>query len=207
MRSFLLGAVAAIGLCPTVASAVVQLNVERVDVVPTGAQQIVYLDVFGDDLAPEENERLSGYTIGIAAPTFTDSGVRFNIPDDATTLDRPSAAHPYVFAAFPGVEPERAFSDFQTVFALGAIAGSGDANISPTLNGFFRLPVLIPANAGPGFFPVVIEPQPTTALAGNAGAVPFAVGPGGGVNIVPEPASLGLIVLGGLLTLRRRRVA
>jgi len=43
--------------------------------------------------------------------------------------------------------------------------------------------------------------------AGLGAPVVATLGTQGSVTIVPEPASLGLIVLGGLLTLRRRRVA
>ena len=90
----------------------------------------------------------------------------------------------------------------------GTVGRNDVADITPSLNGFFQLPVNIPASVtAPGLYAINID---TTLLSlGGAGpaitATPSTVV--GGINIVPEPASLGLIGLGGLLFLRRRRVA
>ena len=206
MRSFLLGAVAALGL-PAIASATVQINVERVEVVPDATQKVVFVEVFGQDL-DNTNEQLNSFSIALSAPTFTANGVRFEAPE--TFVFPTPTGHPYVFQSFVGVVPE----DFGTTFNR-ALTGAGlpgttpanQVNITDALNGFVRIPIIVPANAAPGFYPIIVEAPPTTALAGLGAPIVSVPGQGGGVQIVPEPASLGLIVLGGLLTLRRRRVA
>ena len=205
MRSFLLGAAAALGLFPAFASAVVRINIERIDVVPNGTAQTVFLDVFGEDL-DNANEQLAAFTIGIDAPTFSPTGVRF-APPGTGTLPKSSAAHPFVFSDFAGVEVEDFGSDFKRIQGGSGLAGSTQqVNLSDLRNGFLSIPVLIPANAAPGTYAITLDPT-VTDLAGQGPVVVTVAGTPGQVTIVPEPASLGLVVLGGLLTLRRRRVA
>ena|SRR5688572_25259970 len=205
MRSFLLGAAAALGLFPAFASAVVRIDIERIEVIPTGTAQTVFLDVFGVDL-DDQNEQLAAFTIGIDAPTFSAAGVRF-APEGNGILPKPSSAHPFVFSDFAGVEVEDFGSDFKRIQGGSGLAGSTQqVNLSVLRNGLVRLPIMIPANAAPGVYAITVDPT-VTDLAGQGPVVVTVAGAAGQVTVVPEPASLGLVVLGGLLTLRRRRVA
>src|SRR5215208_728003 len=114
MRSYLLGAAAALGLFPVMASAVVQLNVDKIDVIPTAAQQTVFVDVFGNDL-DNTDERLNTYTISVNGVGFSGTGTlpRFNIPAGGTgsmgSTVRPSAAHPFVFGGLDTIPPIESF--------------------------------------------------------------------------------------------------
>jgi hypothetical protein len=192
-------------LFPAFAQAVVRVNIERIDVIPTGAAQTVFLDVFGVDL-DNSNEQLTAFTVGIDAPTFSANGVRFDIPGTGL-LPKPGAAHPFVFSDFAGVEVDDFGSTFNRIQGGSALAGSTQqTNLSDLRNGLVRLPILIPANAAPGVYAITLDPT-VLDLAGQGPPVVAVPGDVGQITIVPEPASLGLVVLGGLLTLRRRRVA
>jgi hypothetical protein len=214
MRSYLLGAAAALGLFPVMASAVVQINVDRLDgVIPTAAQQTVYVDVFGVDM-DNTDERLNTYTISVNGVGFSGTGnaPRFSFPAGGTgslgSIVRPSAAHPFVFGGLDTIPPIESFGSNagRLQFASNTVEQTDEVNLSALRNGFIRLPVIIPANATPGTYPLVVDLS-GTQLAGLGAPVVATLGTQGSVTIVPEPASLGLIVLGGLLTLRRRRVA
>lgn len=209
MRSFLLGTVAALGLCPSIASAVVTINVDRVNVVP-GAAQTAFIEVFGVDVEGNVNEQLNSFTIALNGQ-FATSGIRFGDADPTTFSFPKPTGHPYVFQAFPAVNPEDFGSSATRIQVGAATAGRTEvADIAGgvTGSGFVRLPIVIPASVVPGFYPVVVDLGAATALAGaGAPIVRTAGAQQGGIMVVPEPASLGLIVLGGLLTLRRRRVA
>jgi hypothetical protein len=211
MRSILLGAAVALGLAPTLALASVSINVDKVTALPSATEQTVFVDVFGVDLPPEENELLNVFTIAINGVGFSPTGVRFQLPTGATfpgATYKPTA-HKFVFRD-QGFELEPGLTNVSSTasriqVSSEAIGPEDVANLTPANNGFIRLPIIIPANAT-GFFPINVDL--TSSQLGGAGApIVTVLGEQGSVTIVPEPASLGLIVLGGLLTLRRRRVA
>jgi hypothetical protein len=207
MRFTLLGAVATLGLCPAIASAVVMVRTEDVSGAPG---QTISCEVFA---VPSDgsDERLTGFTIAVDAPSFNvPNGPSFVIPAPGPTgsVFALPTSHPYVFAAFPGNDPvdPAGLSDRDTAF-LAAALGQGEANIEQNLrDGFAKLMISIPATALPGqTYAITIDPI-FTAL-GSQGA-PIIVTPGTStLTIVPEPASLGLIGIAGLLALRRRRMA
>jgi hypothetical protein len=199
--------------CPAaIASAVVTVKPENVTVTPNGSDQTVSIEVFATNPDDSENERLNAYTISLDAPTFAASGnaPHFIIPSSFAFAD--PTAHPYVFAAFPGNGPvdPAGLSDFKTVLLSAALGGTGqEANISNNLNGFAKIQVMVPAGTPAGVYPINI-PQPAEGgflSLGSAGPSIVAVGAPGLLTVAPEPGSLGLIAIGGLLALRRRRVA
>lgn len=205
MRAILLGAVAALGLCPAIASAIVVVNVGTTQVVQSATDRVVPVDVWCDPTEGDTtNDALDAFTIGFDAPTFTDSGVRFQVPSGAP-WPTPDPEHPYVFTG-KNAPPEDFGSSFNRAQVGAAITTAG-VDITDSLNGLVRLQVVVPANTPVGFYRVVIDPA-AFSLGGGPSLAAAAPGTAGGVDVViPEPASLGLIVFGGLLALRRRRVA
>ena len=215
MRLMLLGAAAALGLCPVVASAVVVVRAENVFANPG---ERIPIEIFAEP-GDATNERLEAFTIAVEAPQFAAANApKFVIPaprkrsgqeaDPSAPLlqifDR-TVNKGYVFGP-AGEEPidPAGFSDTDTV--LLSATGTSQVDIeNPIRSGFGRILVQIPANAPIGsVFAITIDP---TFLSLAGGTFIAAVPGAGSITIVPEPASMGLIVLGGLLTLRRRRVA
>lgn len=213
MRLMLLGAAAALGLCPMVASAVV---VVRADNVVGNPGELIPIEIFASP-SDATNERLEAFTIAVEAPSFAAANApKFVIPaprrrtgagpeDPILQVFDRTTNKGYVFGP-TGEEPidPAGFSDEDTVLLSATNASPVDID-DPIRSGFARLMVQIPANAQIGqVFPITIDPT-FLSLAGPAliTAVPGL----GSITVVPEPASMGLIVLGGLLTLRRRRVA
>jgi hypothetical protein len=212
MRSLLLGAVAALGLAPAFASAAVILNIENLTVTDTSAQQTVFVTLFGSD-ATSDNERMNAYTIavnGTGNGFGGANGVRFQVPAGSNfgAAGRPTAPHPYVFGGLDPVPPVENFSSTagRLQFGATAINQEDEVNVGTGLDGFIRLPVIIPAGATPGVYTLTIDPA-ATSLAGLGAPIVATPGQAGTITVVPEPASLGLIALGGLFALRRRRLA
>jgi hypothetical protein len=117
----------AVAFAPAAASAVVMISVERVEVVPTGADQTVFLDVYLVDL-DNTNERLNAYGLIIHGPANSPGGVRFTQPTRLL-----SAAHPYVFKDFAGYEPLDLDSNHSTlVVSIGPQGVGVEVNISNT---------------------------------------------------------------------------
>ena len=215
MRSFLLGAVAALGICPAFVSAAVTINMPSPNTVTaTGADQTIRIEVFGTDDGTVQN--LNGYTIAVqGAGTSLDGkafgsaqGVRFSFPANGAsfgTAGRPTV-HPYVFKDLelpPPVENFGSTGD-KLQFASTVVGGTDEQDIDAGHNGFISMPIVIPANAAPGTYTLSVV---TTSL-GSAGApIASTAGTPATLIVVPEPASLGLVALGGLFALRRRRVA
>ena len=212
MRSFLLGAVAAIGLAPAFASAAVILKIENSTVTDVSAQQTVFVTLYGED-ATGDNERMNAYTIALngTGPGFgSANGVRFQAPTTGNfgAAGKPTAPHPYVFGALDPVPPVENFSSTASRLQFGATAinQEDEVNVGNGLDGFLRVPVIIPAGATPGVYTLSIDPA-ATSLAGLGAPIVATPGAAGTITVVPEPASLGLIALGGLFALRRRRLA
>ena len=203
MRAILLGAVAALGLCPAIASAVVTVKFKDITVVPTGADQVVDLDVWADPGPGDSvNEGLDAFTIAIDSVDFR-NGVRFVLPAAGQTFQEPPQ---YVFTG-RNAPPEDFGSTADRIQVGAAITGAG-VNISDVLNGLVRLRVLIPGSVTQGAYNARLDPG-AFSLGGTDPSLAAAVPEQGTgtITVIPEPASLGLIVFGGLLALRRRRVA
>ena len=204
MRSILLGAVAAVGLWPAVASAVVTVRPSAATGTPG---QTVPVEVYADPatLTAGTHEHLNAYTMTMAALTFVNAAdPSFVVPANFTFEINTDPTHGYVFtAADPPFDPTSG-SDRKRVF-LSAAPGTADTDLDATKNGFGRVMVSIPANAQPGTYTLAVE-NDVLSLGGSAGTIE-AIGGTNTFVVVPEPASLGLVGIGGLLALRRRRTA
>jgi hypothetical protein len=227
MRSFLLGAAVALGFAPAIASATVQLNFEQ-QTLPvtvtkgvTNADQVVFLESYATDV-DNTDERLNAYTIALTGTGngFGDpAGVRFKVPTGTNfgAAGKP-VNHPYVFGLLDPVPPVENFSSTpgRLQFGATAINQEDEVNVGPGRDGLIRVPITVPFNLNlpAGTYNYTINFVPSAASLAGLGD-PIAIAPTGGtpgtfsvvVIDVPEPASMGLIGLGGLLTLRRRRVA
>ena len=238
MRSILLGAAAALGLFPVLASAaVVTVNTGLYNtadgtvpttavsapIIPGPAEQRIIAEIFAVDNDPAdataaEQERLNTVTIRLLGGGFSTttggSAPRFNIPGATFgTAGRPTH-HPYVFADLESIPAIENFGSQpnRLQFGITAPGQEDEADIINTgangtgKSGFLKLPIIIPANATPGTYTITVD-LAGSQLAGRGAPINLTAGQAATFTIVPEPASLGLIVLGGLLTLRRRRVA
>jgi len=168
--------------------------------------------VFGNDVT-NEDEHLNAYTIAVqgggstGGKAFGDAaGVRFVVPAGSFgTAGRPTA-HPYVFKNLDTIPPIENFSSTTSKlqFAATAVEQTDEAHITPTLNGFIAMPILIPANTAPGVYTLSVV---TTSLAGTGAPIVSTAGAPATITILPEPATMGLVLVGGLFALRRRRLA
>jgi hypothetical protein len=193
---------AAIVTAASITSAAVVVNIDHVAVAPAAQDQTVYLDIFLVDL-DNSDERLNGFMIRVLGRRNEPAGVRFAPP-----VQFPSDAHPYVFNAFQGSGPvEPIASNYREMNVFGGNqVPETEANVTSNLNGLFRIPVLIPAGATPGEYPVAVDPS-MIVLSSRRGFVPYTIGPIGGVTVVPEPVTIMFpSVLAGSM-LRRRRSA
>lgn len=204
MRSILLGTVAAIGLWPAVASAAV--TVKPQDQIGRPGDTVA-IEVFADPttLTAGTNEHLNAYTMTMSAAAFSGaSDPSFVVPANFTFEINGDATHGYVFtAADPPFDPTGNSS--RNLVFLSAAPGTADTDLSETRNGFGRVMVTIPAGTPVGQYTLRVD-NDFLSLGGSAGTID-AVGGTGTLTIVPEPASLGLVAIGGLLALRRRRTA
>jgi hypothetical protein len=112
-----------------------------------------------------------------------------------------------VFGALETIPPIENFGSTASRLQFGAVAVAqeDEVNITNARNGLIRIPIIIPANPTPGFYELVVDPT-ALSLAGKGPPIVATPGPPGGF-FIPEPASVGLLGLGGLLALRRRRLA
>ena len=209
MRSILLGAVAALGLCPVIASAAVTINVESASVNTAGAttDMTVPIEVFATDL-DGSNERLNAYTIALDGGSFAAGGMRFTVPGSSFGVGGRPTAHPYVFKDMETIPPIENFGSTPQRLQFGstAIGQEDEVNVDPTHNGFLKLTVIVPPSTPAGVYNLTVDPR-ALSLAGLGAPIVATPGTPGTITVIPEPASMGLIALGGVLFLRRRRIA
>ena len=190
---------ATVSLMPSSAWAVLRINIERIDFVPSGFDQSVLLDVFVEDL-DNSNEQLAAFTVGVDGIGFTPNGLRLLPPV------LPGPAHPYVFQDFPGIVPEDLGSTYNRIQMGAGLPGPNmGVDVSDLRNGLFRIPIHVPANFFPSFGTLTLD-MTVTAFEGDGPTIVAVAGqPGGVLPLIPEPTAAGLACVAAPI-LRRRRM-
>ena len=211
MRSILLGAVAAVGLWPAVASAVVTVRPGNYVAAPG---ETVAIEVYAEapTLTPATHEHLNAYTMTLSCAEFTGpNDPSFVVPANFTFEINSDLTHQYVFtAADPPFDPTSG-SNRGLVF-LSAAPGTADTDMDVVKNGFGRIMVTVPAGALPAGVPfktyTLRIDNDFLSLGGSAGTIEATGGTGTLiVGVIPEPAAAGVLVVAAPLVLRRRRTA
>jgi hypothetical protein len=200
MRNIYLGIVSACVLAPSIASAALTLTVPEVSARPGDSG---VLEIFFTETGTPTDENLSVYSLGI--DLLNANGVSFgpaprvNVPTDRR----------FVFADVAGATLEDLGSDADSIrsFASLPLSVLEGVNIGPNNPGVLRIPFTVPVGTAPGLRPVVIN---TTEIAATdfvdeVGELILFTPDNGFIDVVPEPTALGLLGIGGVLFLRRRR--
>lgn len=217
MRNILLGAASALALAPGVASAALTLNLPSVNIteVPTTTQTL-QVEAFFTETPPVVDERLAGFAVRVEVIGGTANGVHIQTAKPSRLQLTPTD-HPYVLnggttnADTGEPAPARpeipANDDAYTVnsITLAGLTDSGKEQNIDDNEGVVRFAVIIEAGTV-GAFPMNFDTLVTSFADADGAPIPVALA-NGLITITPEPASLGLLALGGLLGLRRRRNA
>jgi hypothetical protein len=187
--------VVVICLVASPARAALTLNIESPRV---RRGEVRFIEVFANEFAPAQDERLVAYSIGLTlpegSPLMFGPGPIINVPVN----------HPFVFPA--GTPIEDLGSNSRQVRALASVQ-TGTENVTDN-EGFLRVPISIrPDYEGPACL-LVVNFELTgglTEMSDDIGNVIEFV-PVNGVFICPEPSSAMMILFGmGLVALRRRQ--
>lgn len=185
-------------LHPSVASAAVRLNAERLEYARVSHDQVLFFDVFLQNI-DTSSEALNGFSVAIDGPVNSPGGVRF-LP-----VQPPSASHPYVFAGISG-GPTDHHSTAMRIQASGDVF-SGGVDITDAANGLFSVPVFIPANPGPGAYSFTFDVSSIEFADASGRFMPVVIGSHGILIIppIPEPTAAAFLAIPGVALLRRRR--
>jgi len=213
MRKLLIGALSAFALVPGLAQAALVLNLEQGPTTAVNRGSTVPLELFFNE--PVAASEAANAFQAVLKITPAGGGVFEESPDSPgdAFADLPQSRTYFGDTIGPNSRtPAFPTASFQTPdrsqIVVSILSASASKNVDVTDNmGLIRVPIDISPNAtGPVTVQLV-----SFSLADAAGNL-IPVAPGNvtsviPVNVVPEPASLGLLAIGGLLTLRRRRVA
>lgn len=199
------------------ASAAIKLIVDNASVPqPTGAAVTKYVDVYFDESAPIQNEKMNAILLYLYMSGAGTGGSGVHIgPFDAAASTPSGNPHPF---AFPGQQlVDLGSSD--TVFAANAQSSNnttGVADVVPGM-GVARIPIVIPAGTPLGTYAIKIDDKDPGELGFTSfGSADEATFPGANipftsqdgvltVTAAPEPAALGLFSVAGIGCLLRRR--
>jgi MYXO-CTERM domain-containing protein len=201
MKRFVLGLGCVIAMVPGVASAALSLAIAPditvpANAIPTGEQ---FVDLVFNETAPTANEGLFAYDLYLTRDKPGINLVRAEKPDN------------WVFtssgASFQEAGPEFSHKpDLIVVNAIGDLLGANQDIQDGTKAA--RVFYTIDPGAAPGVYHIGLDPAGTLFVSGDTGeAIPVDISDTGTVTVTPEPGSLALLGVAGLLALRRRRSA
>jgi len=194
MNRFVFGMACVLTMAPGVASAALSLTIgPDIDCAP-GEH---YFDVIFNETGTPVNEGLFAYDLYIRRDKPGINLLRAEKPDN-WVFTSPSAV-------FQEAGPE--FSQKPGLIVVNAIGYLVGAN-QDIQNGTSAARVFytIDPDMFPGVYHVNIDPTGTLFVSGDTGeAIPVDISDSGSVICWPEPTSLSLLGVAGLLTLRRRR--
>lgn len=225
MRNILLGAASALALAPGVASAALTLNVPSATSDVPGATKVIPMEIFFSETAPVVNEQLAGFTLRLEIVGGSSTGVHMASPTSTTAnptaIQLTPTEHPYVLSnstldsntgepTAPARPSIPANPDAYTPNSL-TVSGLTDPGLEQNVDdneGLLKFYIAIEPTAAPGTYAIMLDPLVTAFSDANAADIPVGFTPlAATIVVTPEPASLGLLALGGLLGLRRRRTA
>ena len=105
------------------AHAVVLVHAETGDVIPSRVAQRVRQELWLEDVAPQQDERLASFRIKVELTNASPESIRFAPPPPP-----PATAHPPVF---PGVTFQDLGSDYNTLFVAAALPPGGHLDVTP----------------------------------------------------------------------------
>jgi hypothetical protein len=203
MKRFVLGLGCVLAMVPGVASAALSVAiVPDIEVpagaIPTGEQ---FVDLVFNETGTPANEGLFAYDLYITRDRPGINLLRAEKPDN------------WVFkaagAGFSQAGPEFThLPDLIVVNALGDLLGANQDIEDGTKAA--RVFYTIDPGAAPGKYNIRLANDPGTTLfvSGDTGeAIPVDISDAGVVTVTPEPGSIALLGVAGLLALRRRRSA
>jgi PEP-CTERM motif len=212
MKRAVMGFGIALALMPSVASAALFARIQdkTVDTGVAGYTPLQTVDLVFEDTSTGDNEMLFAYDFGIelVSPTGA-TPIGFSTPAAIRGTDPGFIFQRSTFR----VTPESRLPTHVLVNAENTgDPDAGEENLSDITTGerFGRLQIDIPASAAPGVYTVRFVPIETVFSTGDENRpsiLPFDVSDVGTITVVPEPGSLSLLAIGGLLALRRRRTA
>jgi hypothetical protein len=209
-RVAVLGIGCVLAFVPSVAFAALRVELpDKLDLLPG---QTSFVDVMVEDVAPTENEQLAGYDL-----SFVLTKVSGNAPGAIKFVGTGTTGYaqlPPDNFVFNPADTELAIAPTRPVPSESAfvVAVINNADVGADVTGqkkIIRVPLAVDATALDAVYRLSLSPARTAFLSGDpereVPELDIVITDTGTLAVVPEPASLSLLALGGLLALRRRR--